>query len=156
MLPEAGIAGLDARPAPEVDSCPMQATYLTPLLHVSDVEASIRWYELLGLKVVDTMGDPVFWVRLHCEGDAIMLTGAEKPIDPDAQRVAFYLYSPDLVALREHLLANGVNASEIYYPEYMPSGEVRLRDPDQFYVFVGHWGKKEQENWEKRIAERAK
>jgi catechol 2,3-dioxygenase-like lactoylglutathione lyase family enzyme len=120
------------------------------------VEASIRWYELLGLKVVDTMGDPVFWVRLHCEGDAIMLTGAEKPIDPDAQRVAFYLYSPDLVALREHLLANGVNASEIYYPEYMPSGEVRLRDPDQFYVFVGHWGKKEQENWEKRIAERAK
>jgi hypothetical protein len=132
----------------------MLATYSTPLIHVADVEKSIRWYELLGFNVIDSDGDPIGWARLHCEGGAIMLLCAERPIDPNAQRIGLYMYSPDLISLREHLLASGVNASEIYYPGYMPSGEMRLRDPDMFFVFVGHWGKREQEAWERRLASR--
>jgi hypothetical protein len=56
-----------------------------------------------------------------------------------------------LVALREQLLAGGVAVPSISYPGYMPSGEIQLRDPDGYFVLVAHWGKTEQEAWEKRI-----
>ncbi len=63
-----------------------------------------------------------------------------------------YMYTPDLVALREQLLASGIAVPSISYPGYMPSGEIQLRDPDGYVVLVAHWGKPEQEAWEKRIS----
>jgi hypothetical protein len=50
------------------------------------------------------------------------------------------MYSPDLVALRNHLLANGVKVSEITYPEYMPKGEVCLAAPDGYTLLIGQIG----------------
>jgi catechol 2,3-dioxygenase-like lactoylglutathione lyase family enzyme len=47
----------------------------TPMPHVADMARSIRFYELLGLELVDTQGEPPGWARLHCEGAAIMLSG---------------------------------------------------------------------------------
>ncbi len=64
------------------------------------------------------------------------------------------MYTPDLPALREHLIANGLDVSPIRRPEYMRSGEVQLRDPDGNIVLVGHWGRAEHEAWEKHLAER--
>jgi hypothetical protein len=61
------------------------------------------------------------------------------------------MYTPDLAGLREQLLACGVKVPPIGYPEYMPSGEMRIADPDGYVILVGHWGKSEQEAWEKRI-----
>jgi hypothetical protein len=58
---------------------------------------------------------------------------------------------PDLTGLRQHLLASGVQVPPIRYPEYMPSGEISLADPDGYTIVVSHWGKSEQEAWEKRI-----
>jgi hypothetical protein len=52
----------------------------------------------------------------------------------------FYLYSPDLVALREHLIAAGVRVSTITYPEHMPKGEVRVDDPDGYCLLIGQAG----------------
>jgi hypothetical protein len=62
---------------------------------------------------------------------------ASGPIIADQQAVLFYLYSPDLIALREHLLAKGVKVSEITYPDYMPKGEIRIEDPDGYVLLVG-------------------
>lgn len=135
----------------------MYATYSTPTLFVAEIERSIRWYQLLGFRLIDDDGcQPIGWARMHCEGGMVMFLRAERPIDPEAQRIALYMYSPELAKLREHLVQSGVEASEIHYPEYMKGGEMTLRDPDRFYIFVGHWGKEEQEAWEKRLAERAK
>jgi hypothetical protein len=39
----------------------------------------------------------------------------------------------------------------IGYPGYMPSGELRLVDPDGYHIAIGHWGNQEHEAWEKRI-----
>jgi hypothetical protein len=33
----------------------------------------------------------------------------------------------------------------------MPGGEMRLSDPDGYAILLFHWGKTEQEAWEKRI-----
>jgi len=134
-----------------------KAGYSTPLLHVAEIENSIRFYELLGFTTIDTDGcNPLGWARLQCEdGSAVMLLRAERPIDSSAQAFMLYLYTPNLPELREHLLANGVKVSPIKYQEYMPSGEINLGDPDGYKIEIGHWGKSEQEAWERRIHAKA-
>jgi hypothetical protein len=62
-----------------------------------------------------------------------------------------YPRNHDLAALCEQLLAAGIKVPPINYPGYMPSGEIFMPDPDGYSVIVAHWGKTEQEAWEKRI-----
>lgn len=134
----------------------VKAGYSTPLLHVAEIERSIQFYELLGFSTIDTdRCEPLGWARLHCEGGAVMFLRAEEPLNASAPRAFLYMYTPDLAGFREHLLANGVNAPAIKYPGYMPSGEIQLSDPDGNHIAVGHWGKTEQEAWEKRIGTKA-
>ena len=123
------------------------------MLHVADVARSIAFYERLGFETVNTEGeaDRLFWARLHCEGGAIMLLEAEEPVDPSVQSILLYMYTPDLAALREQLLAAGVAVPPIHHPEYMPSGEICLEDPDGYTVLVAHWGDAEHSAWLERI-----
>ncbi len=130
-----------------------KATYSTPMLHVAEIERSIRFYELLGFTTIDTEGcKPLGWARLHCESGSIMFLRLEKPLDPSKQGFLFYLYTPDLAGLREHLVANGIKVPAINYPEYMPSGKINLPDPDGYHIEIAQWGKSGQEAWEKRIS----
>jgi len=69
-----------------------------------------------------------------------MLARASEAVVPSQQAVLFYLYSPNLIALREHLIAAGVRVSPITYPEYMPKGEVRLEDPGGYCLLIGQAG----------------
>jgi Glyoxalase/Bleomycin resistance protein/Dioxygenase superfamily len=129
-----------------------KATYSTPMLHAMDIERSLAFYELLGFVTVDSdCGKPLGGARMHCEGGALMFVRAEHAADPRAQGILLYMYAPDLMALRAELRTSGVSVSPIGYPEYMPSGEMRLVDPDGYSVIVAHWGKSEQQAWEKRI-----
>ena len=80
-----------------------------------------------------------------------MVARAESPVDARGQGVLVYLYTPDLPALRAHLLANGVKVSEINRPPYMPSGEISVPDPDGYGVFVGHWSDTEHQAWLERL-----
>src|SRR5579863_7689657 len=107
-----------------------KAGYSTPLLHVAEIEKSIVFYELLGFATIDTdRCNPLGWARLHCEdGSAVMFLRAERAIDSSVQAFMLYLYTPDLIALREHLLANGIKVPPIGYPGYMPSGKNNIAD----------------------------
>lgn len=133
----------------------VKAGWSTPLLHVRSIERSIPFYERLGFEVIDTdRCDPLGWARLHCEGGALMFVrdpGDGPPIDPEAQTVLFYLYTPNLAALRGQLVAAGIAVSELRYPNYMPGGEVALTDPDGYMLLIGHWGEKEHTAWLERI-----
>ena len=86
------------------------------------------------------MSGELQWVHLVCETAELMLTRATTPIVASQQAVLFYLYSPHLIALREHLLANGVKVSPITYPTYMPKGEIRVDDPDGYALLIGQGG----------------
>jgi catechol 2,3-dioxygenase-like lactoylglutathione lyase family enzyme len=130
-----------------------KAGWATPLFHAADVARSIRFYELLGFELIDSLGEPPGWARLHCEGAAIMLLLAEEKLDPERAITPLYMYTPDLPAVRDHLRANGVDVSPIRYPEYMKSGEITVKDPDGQLVFVGHWGDAERGAWEKHLVE---
>jgi hypothetical protein len=126
--------------------------YSTPMLHVVEIERSIRFYELLGFVTVDTdRCKPLGWARMHCDGGAVMFLRAEEPLDPVRVTTMLYMYTPDLVALREQLLAAGIKVPPIKHPPYMPSGEIQMPDPDGYSVLVAHWGKAEQDAWEERI-----
>jgi catechol 2,3-dioxygenase-like lactoylglutathione lyase family enzyme len=130
-----------------------KAGYSTPMLHVAEIEKSIRFYELLGFTTIDTdRCVPIGWARLHCEdGSAVMFLRAEEPLNASAQTVMLVMYTPDLAAVREHLLASGVRVPPISHPEFNPSGVITIADPDGYKIGVSHWGKSEQEAWEKRI-----
>ena len=79
---------------------------------------------------------------------------AERPMEGCKQAFFLYLYTDVLTALREHLLANGVEVSEIHRPPYMQNGEVSVPDPDGYDVFVGQWGTAEHQRWERERRER--
>jgi hypothetical protein len=133
----------------------VKAGYSTPMLHVAEIERSIRFYELLGFATIDTdRCKPLGWARMHCEGGAVMFLRAEEAVDGSNNGVMLCMYTPDLAGLREQLLAGGVKVPPIKYPGYMPSGEIQMADPDGYAIVVSHWGKAEQEAWEKRIGEK--
>jgi catechol 2,3-dioxygenase-like lactoylglutathione lyase family enzyme len=113
------------------------------MVRVQDGQRSADFYRLLGMEVRESLRNSLGvlqWVDLVCERPQLMLTRASVPVVAPQQAVLFYLYSPELPALREHLLGKGSNVSSITYPEYMPKAEVRVEDPDGYVVLIGQAG----------------
>ena len=115
------------------------------MIHVADVEGSAAFYRLLGLEIGNYAPPTgtLHWAWLYApkaadwkRGPNLMLTRSERPIDASAQEVLFYLYAADLKSVRSSLLTNGVQAGEIDYPEYLPNGEFRVRDPDGYTLMI--------------------
>jgi catechol 2,3-dioxygenase-like lactoylglutathione lyase family enzyme len=124
---------------------PAPISALVPMVHVADVERSAAFYRLLGFEIGNFVPRTGVknWAWLYApeaadwkRGPNLMLNRSEGPIDAGAQEVLFYLYAADLPALRTSLLANGVDAGEICYPEYLPKGEFRVKDPDGYTLMV--------------------
>jgi len=111
---------------------------LIPFVHVEDVERSIAFYYHLGFIVASVYkyrGTAV-WAELQSERAELMVSTDGDSIDPAGQGVLFYLYSDDLAALREQLLANGIPVGEIEGGTPGPSQEMRLSDPDGYVLMV--------------------
>jgi catechol 2,3-dioxygenase-like lactoylglutathione lyase family enzyme len=111
---------------------------LISFVHVEDVERSIAFYYHLGFIVASVYkyrGTSV-WAELRSEGAELMVSTDGDSIDPAGQGVLFYLYSDDLAALREQLLANGIHVGEIEDGTPGPSQEMRLTDPDGYVLIV--------------------
>lgn len=115
------------------------------MFHVADVERSAEFYRLLGFEIgnhVPSAG-PMHWAWLFAPGAAdwkrgpnLMLTRSARAIDAGAQDVLFYLYAADLKSLRDTLLARGIKAGEISYPDYLPNGEFCMQDPDGYTLMI--------------------
>jgi catechol 2,3-dioxygenase-like lactoylglutathione lyase family enzyme len=134
-----------------------KAGWSTPMLHVAEVERSIRFYRRIGFELVDIGGEdggPIGWARMAtADGSAIMfLRGeAEHPVKPELQGIMLVLYTPELAALREQLVAAGERPTEIDCPPWMPSGHIMMRDPDGYAVGINQWGDAEHETWLKQL-----
>src|SRR5437762_3245742 len=79
------------------------------------------------------------WARMAtADGSAIMfLRGEEEhPVKPELQGVMLVLYTSELPAVREQLVAAAEKPTEIERPPWMPSGHIMLRDPDGYTVGV--------------------
>src|SRR5262245_26614262 len=137
-----------------------KAGWSTPMLHVAEVERSIRFYRLLGFELVDVQGEkdcPLAWARMStADGSAIMfLCGEEEHVvKPELQGIMLVLYTAELTALRDQLVAAGEKPTEIEKPPWMPSGHIMLRDPDGYAVGINQWGDTEHDAWLKQIEEK--
>jgi len=113
------------------------------MAHVADVQRAVDFYKLLGMDLRGSLkgsSGELQWAHIASEQADLMLTRASEPVVASQQAVLFYLYSPNLVALREHLIAAGVRVSSITYPEYMRKGEIRVEDPDGYVLLIGQVG----------------
>jgi hypothetical protein len=127
------------RPPDSVPSPPEQRVKgLIPFVHVEDVERSIEFYYHLGFIVVSLYKyrrQPV-WAELQSDGAELMVSTDGDAIDPAGQGVLFYLYSSNLPALREQILAEGIDVGEIVDGTPGPKQEMRLTDPDGYVLMV--------------------
>jgi len=118
-------------------------THAAPFTHVADVARTVAFYEQLGCTIHNTHRAPdgtLVWAMLTAGKANLMFALASDPIDAGQQAVLFYLYSSDLVALRQHLLDGGIKAPAIKYPFYMEKGELRITDPDGYVLLIGQSG----------------
>lgn len=113
---------------------------LVPFVHVADVERSVAFYRLLGFEVRDTHEPDgrLEWAWLASGDAAIMLARADAPIEPREQAVLFYLYAPDVTALRDHLVARRIRPApgEIVDGSPGPRLQMRVTDPDGYCLMV--------------------
>ena len=128
---------------PETERAPISG--LVAMIHVADVERSVLFYRLLGFDIGNSVPaeGPLEWAWLYApraadwkRGPNLMLSRSARAIDAGAQDVLFYLYADDLEVLRSHLLAAGVSAGAISYPDYLPKGELRVQDPDGYTLMI--------------------
>jgi catechol 2,3-dioxygenase-like lactoylglutathione lyase family enzyme len=122
---------------------------LVPMVHVDDVERAVGFYRLLGFEIGNRVpaSGQMAWAWLYSpnapdwkRGANLMLARADGPVDPHVQAILFYLYATDLKALRDTLIARGVEAGEIKYPAYLPQGEFRVVDPDGYVLMIAQSG----------------
>jgi hypothetical protein len=111
---------------------------LVPFVQVADVGRAVAFYRLLGLELRDTYESEgrLVWASMVHESAAVMLARAEAATGARAQGVLFYLYTRDLAALRDHLVAHGVTPSEIVDGSPGPRREMRVTDPDGYCLMV--------------------
>jgi hypothetical protein len=112
---------------------------LVAYAHVADVQRTIDFYTCLGFGPEEvTLDDDgvTAWALLVSGSGRLMVSRADAEIEPRAQAVLFYLFTPDVAALREELAREGVPVGQIDHPDYMPNGVMRLEDPDGYVLLI--------------------
>ena len=134
---------------PAATTAPISA--IVPMIRVFEMERSVAFYRLLGFEIGNYVpreeGAPMHWCWLYApkapnwkRGPNLMLTHTPCAIDVEAQEILFYLYAPDLKAIRQTLLEAGFKAGEIEFPEYLPEGEFHVKDPDGYTLMIAQAG----------------
>lgn len=111
---------------------------LVPFVRVTDVERSVAFYHHLGFTTTSVFKyrDRLSWAALESDGAEVMFEGTDDPIDHERQGILFYLYSHDLAALRDQLLAAGIEAGEIEDGSPGPRQEMQVMDPDGYELMI--------------------
>ncbi len=112
---------------------------LVPIVRVEDVERSIAFYRRLGFEMRNKLesNGRVVWTWLDSGRAHLMLNRSQGAMTPGVRDVVLYLYSPDLIAYRDQLAADGIKVGPIEYPPYMLEGEFGIEDPDGYCILVG-------------------
>jgi catechol 2,3-dioxygenase-like lactoylglutathione lyase family enzyme len=130
---------------PEIQDRTAPVSGLVPMLPVSDLERSVRFYTLLGFAVGNRVPPQgaMQWAWLYApnapdwrRGPNLMLTRGERPLEPAGPKIVLYLYATNLVTLRQDLLQAGQTPGPIRNPEYLPDGELELLDPDGHCLMI--------------------
>ena len=117
-----------------------QFTALVPMLPVSDVPATIAFYEQLGFEVGNSYAaegeDAPNWAWMQNGGAHLMLSKSCEPLNASHDGPSLWLYCKDVVATHASLRDRGLDVGEISYPFYNAAGEFHVHDPDGYAVFI--------------------
>jgi DNA-binding MarR family transcriptional regulator len=115
---------------------------LIPFTRVADVDRSVDYYGRLGFVVDGEFikdGKRQF-ASMHAtkvSASRIFFQCSCAPIDADQQKIFFYCWTDDVVALHARLAKEGYEPGPIESPDHMESGEFTMRDPDGYLIAVG-------------------
>ena len=142
---------MNEKPIPQPccpDAC--RVTAHIPMAHVADVDRSIRFYTLLGFTCDSRFSGPdgvTNFTSLSSGRAHIMFARAGEPVVPSQQAVLFYMYSPDVMSLRMHLLASGLAdggkpPGETAFPFTCPTGRFASTILTVTVFWWGSWSDK--------------
>lgn len=151
--------------SPATPRCASPVCRVVPYLHVADVERSVRFYTALGFEAdgwYRTPNGEACWASVKCPdpdgaGAEVFFAKADAPVVPEQQAVILYMYARNVQALRDHLLGCGLHDGgrycgqpgpndgrrvvfEVYCPDHMKAGELRVADPDGYCLLIGQLG----------------
>src|SRR5271168_2453534 len=75
-----------------------------PMVHAINLKTTIDFYSLLGFEPTGKQNDAegkMIWTWLRCGSCDVMFSRADEPIDDAKQGVLFYLYTENIIAMRE-------------------------------------------------------
>ena len=115
----------------------MKLNQLIPMQPVSQLAASIAFYEKLGF-VVEQRNDPWCWAKLQFGEIRLMLDQSiQQHPHPGLPRMAvLYLYPDDIVAYHAAVRANGLTVPDLETTFYGMT-EFRITDPDGNRLWIG-------------------
>jgi len=109
-----------------------------PVVYVTDVSASVAFYELLGFacQVVGQDGEWTY-AYLKTADVGLLLAAGGSMWSNDPGPVLLYLRTNDVCGLVRDLAAGGVATEHLGHPDHAPGGEVKVIDPDGHVLMIG-------------------
>ncbi len=113
----------------------MKMNRLVPMLPVSDLSASVAFYEKLGFSV-ERRSDQWHWAMLRY-GDCRLMVDRSINVHPEAPRNSVvYLYPDDITEYHRRVRSNGLTVPDLGVTFY-GMAEFRLDDPDGNRLWIG-------------------
>jgi uncharacterized glyoxalase superfamily protein PhnB len=111
---------------------------VTPMLHVPDIDATIRWYESIGFEALDAGkddGDTV-WAMLGYGDGRVMLNIGGQPSAARRREVDLYVETEGVDALYA-TLKDRVDVVEAPHDTFYGMRELIIRDLNRFWITFG-------------------
>ena len=110
----------------------------TPMIHVPDVRAAMRWYESVGFKVERTneCDGVIDWALLSFGEGQVMFNVGGRLTNDERREVDLYVNTEEVDALYARL-KNLVDVRKELYETFYGMREFIVRDPNGFWVTFG-------------------
>ena len=111
---------------------------VTPMLHVPDIDAALRWYESIGFRVLDTATDDgeTTWAMMAFGDGLVMLNVGGQPSAAWRREVDLYVETEGVDALYE-TLKDRVEVVEPPHDTFYGMRELIIRDLNRFWITFG-------------------
>lgn len=111
---------------------------VTPMLHVPDIDAALRWYESIGFEVLNTAkddGDTV-WAMMRFGDGLVMLNVGGQPSAAWRREVDLYVETEKIDELYASL-KDRVDVVEPPHDTFYGMRELIIRDLNRFWITFG-------------------
>jgi uncharacterized glyoxalase superfamily protein PhnB len=111
---------------------------VTPMLHVPDIDAALRWYGSIGFTVVRTAKDDgeTTWAMLSFGDGLVMLNVGGQPSAAPRREVDLYVETEGIDALYAKL-KDRVDVVEPPHDTFYGMRELIIRDLNRFWITFG-------------------